>query len=64
METVRVEMELRRLRFNDGEAQERNQQRQQIEALKTDLDASNAHLVALKHEVSKTQVYKFGNLEV
>lgn len=56
MEIVRVELDLRRLRSSDGGAEERYRQRQQIEALKCDLDAANSHLVALKYEVSKTQV--------
>lgn len=56
METVRVELELRRLRHNDGGLEERNKQRQQIEAIRTELEASNSHLVALKYELSKTLV--------
>lgn len=59
METVRVELELRRLRHNDGGLEERNKQRQQIEAIKADLDDSNSHLVALKYELSKTLVSSF-----
>lgn len=56
MEIVRIELDFRRLRCSDGELQERNLQRQQIEAVKADLDASNSHFVALKYELSKTQV--------
>jgi hypothetical protein len=56
MEIVRVEMDLRRLRHNDGESEERKSQREQIEVLKLELNSSNSHLVALKYEVSKTQV--------
>ncbi|EFX81493.1 hypothetical protein DAPPUDRAFT_102466 [Daphnia pulex] len=55
MEIVRVEMDLRRLRHNDGESEERKSQREQIEVLKLELNSSNSHLVALKYEVSKTQ---------
>ena len=56
MEIVRVEMDLRRLRHNDGESEERKSQREQIEVLKLEFNSSNSHLVALKYEVSKTQV--------
>jgi len=56
MEIVRIEMDLRRLRHNDGESEERKSQREQIEVLKLELNSSNSHLVALKYEVSKTQV--------
>lgn len=56
MEIVRVEMDLRKLRHNDGESEERKSQREQIEILKLELSSSNSHLVALKYEVSKTQV--------
>ena len=56
MEIVRVEVDLRKLRHNDGESEERKSQREQIEVLKLELSSSNSHLVALKYEVSKTQV--------
>lgn len=56
MEIVRLELDLRRLRHSDGELEERRAQRQQIEILKADLDSANAHMVALKKELSKTQV--------
>ena len=56
MEIVRTELDLRRLRYSDGELHTRYLQRQQIEAVKIDLDASNSHFVALKYELSKTQV--------
>ena len=56
MEIVRIELDLRRLRYSDGELQERYLQRQQIEVVKADLDAANSHFVALKYELSKTQV--------
>jgi hypothetical protein len=56
MEIVRVEMDLRKLRQNDGESEERKSQREQIEILTLELSSSNSHLVALKYEVSKTQV--------
>ena len=56
MEIIRVEMDLRKLRHNDGESEERKSQREQIEILKLELSSSNSHLVALKYEVSKTQV--------
>lgn len=56
MDIVRVELDLRRLRHSDGEYEERKSQREQIDALKLDIDAANSVIVALKYELSKTQV--------
>ncbi|KAK4015578.1 hypothetical protein OUZ56_030552 [Daphnia magna] len=55
MDIVRVELDLRRLRHSDGEYEERKSQREQIDALKLDIDAANSVIVALKYELSKTQ---------
>jgi len=59
MEILHVEMDLRRLRSSLGDLEERQKHRQQIEVLRGELDASNSYLVALKYELSKTQVSKF-----
>ena len=51
-----VTEELRKIRNNAGEPEERIVLRHQIEATRGELDASNSYLVALKYELSKTQV--------
>lgn len=56
IEILRMELELRRLRSSLGDLHERQTQRQQIEALKKELDVGNSYLVGLKYELSKTQV--------
>lgn len=61
MEHLRANLELKRLRGGTDTADERRHLRLEIETLKKNLDSSSVHLVALKHQLSKTQVHNHQN---
>lgn len=56
MEHLRADLELKELRGSADTADQRRNLRLEIETIKKNLDSSSVHLVALKHQLSKTQV--------
>ena len=56
MEQLRADLELKKLRGNADAPDQRRNLRLEIETLKKNLDSNSVHLVALKYQLSKTQV--------
>ncbi len=62
LEILRADLELRGLRGAVNDPELRQQQRQEAELLKVELEQNQSHLVALKHELLKTNVMSFSLL--
>ena len=62
LEILRADLELRGLRGAVNDPELRQKQRQEAELLKVELEQNQSHLVALKHELLKTNVTSFSLL--
>jgi hypothetical protein len=62
LEILRADLELRGLRGAVNDPELRQKQRQEAELLKVELEQNQSHLVALKHELLKTNVMSFSLL--